>query len=121
MSTVLLVEDNPSHARLAFLLLEHAGHAPLRVANAESGLALARERQPDLVLMDIDLPGLCGLDALRRLKADPATAAIPVVMMSSYLADEPQAEASAAGAAGFISKPYHYVDFLAAVRAALGE
>jgi len=120
MSTVLLIEDNPAHARLAFLLLTHAGHAPLHAASAESGLAIAREQAPNLVLMDIDLPGLCGLDALRQLKADPATAAIPVVMMTSYLADEPQAEAQAAGAAGFISKPYHYTDFIATVRTALG-
>lgn len=121
MTTVVLIEDNPAHARLATLLLERAGHAVLHAASAEVGLALAREQVPELVLTDHDLPGMCGLDILRRLKADPATTAIPVVVMSSYLADKPQAEALAAGAAGFLAKPYHYVDFIAAVRAALGE
>lgn len=121
MSTVLLIEDNPASARLATLLLKHAGHDTLHAASGEAGLAAARAHRPALVLMDLELPGISGLEALRQLKADPATAAIPVVAVSAYLADAPRDHALAAGAVGFLAKPYHYVDLLAAIRAALGE
>lgn len=115
MSTVLIVEDNLAHAKLAALLLERAGYAVLQAGTAEVGIKLTLERQPDLVLMDIQLPGMDGLSAIRQIKADPRTQAIAVVAVTSFTSAHPESEALAAGAADFIAKPYHYKDFLAVV------
>jgi len=121
MKTILIIEDNPDHMKLAVLLLEKFGYAVLSAANAETGIQLARERHPDLILMDIQLPDMDGLEATRRLKAADATRAIPVIAVTSYLSEHPEADTLAAGCAAMIAKPYHYKDFLAAIRAALGE
>lgn len=119
MKTILIVEDNPSHMKLAADLLERSGYTVLRAADAESGLPMAREHRPDLVLMDLQLPGMDGIAATRMLKADAATRPIPVIVVTAYLDAHPEAEARAAGAAALIAKPYHYKDLLAAVAAAL--
>ncbi len=121
MKTILIVEDNPSHMKLATALLTKSGYAVLEAADAETGIELARKRQPDLVLMDIQLPGMDGLEATRRLKADAATRAIPVIAVTAYLAEHPEQETLAAGCAAIIAKPYHYKDFLAAIGAVLGN
>ncbi|TAN79872.1 MAG: response regulator [Gallionella sp.] len=120
MKTILIIEDNPSHMRLAELLLEKSGYAVLGAACAEAGMQLARERRPDLILMDIHLPDMDGLEATRWLKRADATRDIPVIAVTAYLAEHPEAEIRAAGCAATISKPYHYKDFLAAIGAALG-
>lgn len=119
MKTILIVEDNPSHMRLAADLLKRSGYAVLQAGDGASGLRLASEQLPDLVLMDIQLPDMDGLDATRALKADAATRHIPVIAVTAYLDGHPEETAVAAGAAGIIAKPYHYKDFLAAVAAAL--
>lgn len=119
--TILIVEDNPGHAKLAAALLEKTGYAVLHAGTAEEGMQLAREQQPDLILMDIQLPGLDGLAATRRLKNDPATRAIPVILLTSFSAEYPESEAHANGADGFIAKPYHYKDFLATVSSVLAR
>ena len=77
MTVVLIVEDNPRNLKLVRDLLEHAGYRTLEAATAEDGLALARAHRPDLVLMDVQLPGMDGVEALARLRADPATHADP--------------------------------------------
>lgn len=120
MKTLLVVEDNPAHLKLAKLLLEKAGYAVLAASDAETGLRLAREARPDLVVMDIQLPGMDGLAATRLLKQDAATRAIPVLAVTAYLAAHPERDILAAGCRAIIAKPYHYQDFLAAVAAALG-
>lgn len=119
MQTILIVEDNPSHMELAATLLGKFGYAVLKAGDAEEGLRLVRERHPDLVLMDVNLPGTDGLTATRQLKDDPATRDIPVVVQTSFVSEHPEREILAAGAAGFIAKPYHYKEFLSAVQAAL--
>lgn len=121
MTTILIVEDNPSHLKMAALLIERAGHAVLRGGDAEAGLRLAREHRPDLILMDIQLPGMDGLEATRQLKLDAATSSIPVIAVTSFLTEYSEREARAAGCSDFIAKPYHYADLLAVVAAALGE
>jgi len=121
MKTILVVEDNPSHLKLAALLLEKAGYAVLKAVSAEEGISLAREQHPGLILMDIQLPGLDGLAATRLLKADTATQAIPVIAVSAYLAEYSESAVAAAGCIGLIAKPYHYAELLAAVKAELGE
>ena len=78
MARILVVEDNPANLKLATFLLESAGHTVLKATDAEAGLALARDSQPSLILMDIQLPGMDGLQATALLKGDEATRAIPV-------------------------------------------
>ncbi len=88
MAQILIIEDNAANMRLAELLLTSAGHAVLSAVDAESGLKLARERQPDLILMDIHLPEMDGLTATSLLKKDAGTAAIPVIALTAMAMKE---------------------------------
>ena len=119
MQTILIVEDNPSHMALAAALLGKFGYAVLKAGDAEEGIRLVRERHPALVLMDINLPGMDGLTATRQIKDDPATQDIPIIVQTSFVSEYPEREIRAAGAAGFIAKPFHYKELLEAVKAAL--
>ncbi|MDB5218989.1 MAG: response regulator receiver, partial [Myxococcaceae bacterium] len=83
MGVVLIVEDNAANMKLASFLVEKAGHTVLTAVDAEAGLLLARERHPDLILMDIQLPGMDGMEAIRILKADDATRSIPVIALTA--------------------------------------
>ena len=83
MAKVLVVEDNPANMKLTSLLLRSAGHIVLPAVDAETGLRLALDEQPDLILMDIQLPGMDGLAATAILKQDPATEAIPIIALSA--------------------------------------
>lgn len=118
---MLIVEDNPANMTLAVFLLESAGHTVLRATNAEAGLLLARERRPALVLMDIQLPGMDGLEATGLLKANPLTLAIPVVALTALAMKGDQDRILAAGCDGYITKPIRYQQFLASVAAHLGD
>jgi two-component system cell cycle response regulator DivK len=115
MSTVLVVEDNPANMTLAVFLLESAGYTVLTASDAEAGLALARESQPDLILMDIQLPGIDGLEATALLKGEPATRAIPVVALTALAMKGDEERIRAAGCDGYIAKPIRYREFLAAI------
>src|SRR5436853_7796356 len=97
MVKVLVVEDNPANMKLAALLLRNAGHVVLCAADAESGLTLARAEKPDLILMDIQLPGMDGLAATALLKKDPATAAIPIIALTAMAMKQDQEKILAAG------------------------
>lgn len=119
MTRILIVEDNPGHLRLAVMLVQLAGYQALEAVEAQEGIRLARAERPDLILMDLQLPGMDGLAATRQLKQDPRTRHIPVIAVTSYVADASEPEARAAGCAGFIAKPYHHADLLAALEAAL--
>lgn len=112
---ILVIEDNPSNMKLAVLVLENAGHAVLQAANATDGMALAHAERPALILMDIGLPGMDGLTATRALKADPATADIPVIALTSYAMIGDEDKTRAAGCDGYLAKPYHYADLLAVI------
>jgi two-component system, cell cycle response regulator DivK len=113
--TVLLVEDNPANTKLATMLLERAGYRVLHAEYALDGIALAREHMPQLALMDIQLPGMDGLEATRALKADPATRRIPVVALTAFAMKEDERRIRAAGCDGYIAKPIDYKLFLAEV------
>lgn len=115
MAKVLVIEDNPANMTLATFLLQSAGHTVLAATDAETGLTLARSEQPDLVLMDIQLPGMDGLEATRWLKADPATRDIPVVALTALAMKGDEARIRAAGCDGYIAKPLAYKDFLATI------
>lgn len=109
---VLVVEDNPANMKLAVMLLEHAGYRVLSAETALDGIALARDRQPRLMLMDIQLPGMDGLEATRILKADPATRDIQVVALTAFAMRSEEARIRAAGCDGYITKPIDYKLFL---------
>jgi len=119
MSTVLVVEDNPANMTLATFLLKSAGYAVLTATDAEAGLALARAEQPDLVLMDIQLPGMDGLQACAILKKDTATRDIPVIALTALAMKGDEERIRAAGCDGYIAKPLAYREFLATVAARL--
>jgi two-component system cell cycle response regulator DivK len=119
MATVLIVEDNPANMTLATFLLKSAGHSVLSATNAEIGVALAREQQPDLVLMDIQLPGMDGLQATALLKGNESTRAIPVIALTALAMKGDEQRIRAAGCDGYIAKPLAYKDFLATISAQL--
>jgi two-component system cell cycle response regulator DivK len=121
MAKVLVVEDNPANMTLATFLLESVGHAVLKATDAEAGVASARIDHPDLILMDIQLPGMDGLAAIKLLKADAATRYIPVIALTALAMKGDEARIRAAGCDGYISKPLAYKDFLATVSAQLEE
>jgi two-component system, cell cycle response regulator DivK len=108
---VLIVEDNEKNLKLARDLLNYHGFTTIEAMNAEDGLALARERVPGLVLMDIQLPGMDGVSALEKLRADAATARIPVVAMTASVMKEDRERFDKAGFDGFITKPIDVKSF----------
>jgi two-component system cell cycle response regulator DivK len=115
--TVLVVEDNAANMTLATFLLQSAGHTVLGATDAEAGLTMAREQQPDLILMDIQLPGMDGLRATALLKLDPATRHIPVIALTALAMKGDEERIRAAGCDGYIAKPMRYKEFLAAIAA----
>jgi two-component system, cell cycle response regulator DivK len=118
---ILLVEDNEKNMKLARDLLRFHGFETIEATNAEDGVALARERQPKLVLMDIQLPGMDGVTALGQLRADPATARIPVCAMTASVMKEDRERFDKAGFDGFITKPIDVRQFPQQVRDAVAR
>jgi two-component system cell cycle response regulator DivK len=119
MAKVLIVEDNPANMALAIFLLRSAGHTVLSAADAEVGLRLARDEQPNLILMDIQLPGMDGLEATVLLKRDDATRAIPVIALTALAMKGDEERIRAAGCDSYIAKPLEYRNFLATISAQL--
>jgi two-component system cell cycle response regulator DivK len=115
VARVLVVEDNPANMTLAVFLLKSAGHVVLTAVDAEAGLSLARVEQPDLILMDIQLPGMDGLEAIGLLKASEATRGIPVIALTALAMKGDEARIRAAGCQGYIAKPMRYQEFLSTV------
>ena len=113
---ILLVEDNPQNRRLAQFLLRPQGYMVYEATTGEEALELARTHLPALILMDLQLPGVDGYAVTRRLKADAATAAIPVVAMTAYAMPGDRDKALAAGCDGYITKPIDTRGFPAAVQ-----
>ena len=113
---ILIIEDTPANMKLATLLLRREGYEVLQATNARDGIALAREHLPALILMDIQLPGMDGLDATRMLKGDRATCAIPVVALTAFAMKGDEDRILAAGCDGYVAKPIQYKLFLATVK-----
>jgi two-component system, cell cycle response regulator DivK len=111
MATILIIEDNPDNLELAVFLLQSAGHSVLVANDAETGLTLARDKLPQLILMDIQLPGMDGLKATALLKQDSATRAIPVVALSALAMKGDEERIRAAGCDGYIAKPMGIKNF----------
>ncbi|MEZ0307600.1 MAG: response regulator [Ramlibacter sp.] len=110
MANILIVEDNDANMKLAVLLLANKGHTSLCASDAETGLTMARESQPDLILMDVQLPGMDGLAATKLLKADPATASIPVLALTAMAMKEDREKTRLAGCDAYIAKPLRYLE-----------
>jgi two-component system, cell cycle response regulator DivK len=121
VATILLVDDNAMNMKLSLFLLESADYTVLTATNAEAGLAMAREQRPALILMDIQLPGMDGLEATGRLKADPATRDIPVIALTALAMKGDEERIRAAGCDGYIAKPLDYKEFLATIKAHLAQ
>ncbi len=113
---ILIVEDNDKNLKLTRDLLRFHGFDTIEAMNAEDGIKLARERRPQLVLMDIQLPGMDGVSALRELRQDEATAAIPVVALTASVMKEDRERFDKAGFDGFITKPISVKEFPDQVR-----
>jgi two-component system cell cycle response regulator DivK len=115
MARVLIVEDNAANLKLASFLLESAGHSVISARDAEAGLTIAREEQPNLILMDIQLPGMDGLEATAVLKRDDITRSIPVIALTALAMKGDEERIRAAGCDGYIAKPLDYKSFLATI------
>src|SRR2546425_2967928 len=113
---ILVVEDNDNNRMLVRDVLHASGYRVVEAENAEDGLRMAAERRPALILMDIQLPGMSGIEALKRLRADPATRAIPVVAVTASAMTQDRRQIMAAGFDGYQAKPISVKGFLQTVR-----
>src|SRR5882672_7197237 len=119
--TVLHIEDNEYNRKIVRQLLSRTSFKLLEAADGEEGVAVAQRELPDLILMDVQLPKLSGLDATRQLRADPRTAAVPIVVITSYALSGDAAKAKDAGANTYFAKPYSPRDLLAKIRELVPE
>ena len=103
--TILIIEDNPFNMELVAIVLEAVGYDVLQAATAELGISIARSRQPDLILMDIGLPVMDGLEATRILKGESGTQSIPIIALTAHAMKGDEELAHAAGCDGYLPKP----------------
>ncbi len=115
-----MFEDNEANLRLLGDVLVRGGHTPLLAPDGPTGLALARERAPALVLLDVDMPGMDGFEVLAALRADPGTAALPVVALTAHAMSGDEERLLAAGFDHYVAKPLRYRAFLDVVGGLLG-
>ena len=118
---ILVVEDNEQNQKLARDVLQVKGYRVLIAESAEAGLPLALEKKPDLVLMDIHLPGMNGIQALAKLRADSATKSIPVLAFTASVMPQDRHQITTAGFDGFLSKPINLKEFLETIAGALAR
>ena len=116
---ILVIEDNPRNLKLVRDILNHVGYPTLEAGNAEDGLALAQAERPGLILMDIQLPGIDGVEALGMLRRDPATAGIRVVALTAFAMKDDRERFLAAGFDGYLEKPINVPEFPGQVAALL--
>jgi two-component system cell cycle response regulator DivK len=118
--TILLVEDHEDNRNVYRTILHHFGYQVVEAPDGREGIRLARERLPDLILMDVGIPYIDGCDATRVLKADPETRAIPVIALTAYASPEDRQQAADAGCDGFLAKPVDPRRVIAEVERFLG-
>ena len=119
--TILYVEDNEYNLKIVRQLLSRTSYKLIEATDGEQGVATALRDIPDLILMDIQLPKLSGLDATRRLRTDPKTAHVPIVVITSFALSGDSEKAKEAGASAYLAKPYSPRELLALVRQYLPE
>jgi len=116
MSTVLIIEDNDKNMKLARDVLQNKGYKTLEAVTGEEGVKLAKQHVPDLVLMDIQLPGINGIEAFKQIRADAKTAKIPVIALTASVTPTDRSQISAAGFDAFVSKPINLKEFVETVK-----
>ena len=115
MSLILIVEDNDKNMKLVRDIVRHKGHATLEATTGEAGVQLATLHRPDLILMDIQLPGIDGNEALRRIREQPGLADVPVVAVSASVMPDDQRHIVNSGFDAFVPKPISLKPFMAVV------
>jgi two-component system, cell cycle response regulator DivK len=115
MARILIIEDSPANMKLAVLLLNSAGHSPLQAENARKGIAMAQAEKPDLILMDMQLPDMDGMEATGIIKATAETAHIPIVALTASAMKGDRERILAAGCDGYVEKPIDFKTFLAEI------
>ena len=113
---ILVVEDQEDNRRILRDLLTSVGYDVLEAMDGLEGVAMATTQRPDLILMDIQMPAIDGYEATRRIKADPATATIPIIAVTSFALSGDDVKAFEVGCAGYVTKPYSPRQLLAKVR-----
>jgi two-component system cell cycle response regulator DivK len=116
MSLVLIVEDNEKNMKLARDVLQAKGYQTVEAVTGEEGVKLAKERKPDLVLMDIQLPGISGIEAFKQIRSDAKTKAIPVIALTASVTPTDRTAISAAGFDAFLGKPINLKEFIDTVK-----
>ena len=119
--TVLYVEDNEYNRKIVRQLLSRTSYRLMEAVDGEAGLAMIRQERPDLVLMDVQLPKMSGLEVTHALRTDAATADIPIIMVTSFALSGDDQKAMAVGASAYLAKPYSPRELLALVRKFLPE
>jgi two-component system cell cycle response regulator DivK len=114
--TILYVEDNEFNLKIVRQLLSRTSYRLIEAVDGEQGVATALRELPDLILMDIQLPKLSGLDATRMLRGDPKTAQVPIIVVTSFALSGDDKKAQDAGASAYLSKPYSPRELLAMIR-----
>ncbi|HEY7714511.1 MAG TPA: response regulator [Candidatus Binatia bacterium] len=114
--TILYVEDNEYNLKIVRQLLSRTSYRLIEAMDGEEGVAAARRELPDLILMDIQLPKISGLDATRELRVDPKTAHIPIVAITSFALSGDSEKAKDAGATAYLAKPYSPRELLQLIR-----
>jgi two-component system cell cycle response regulator DivK len=121
VKTILHVEDSEANRKLVRLLLANTTYRLIEASDGEEGVAKAHEARPDLILMDVQLPKISGLEATRRLRAGKATAETPIIVITSFALSGDDQKAREAGATGYLAKPYSPRDLLALIRSLVPE
>ncbi len=115
MARVLVIEDNPVNMRLAVLVLQHGGHEVLQAGLAAEGIAIAQAQQPRVILMDMQLPGMDGLEATQLLKQDSRTRDIKIIALTAFAMLGDEEKMLAAGCDKYLTKPFHHATLLALI------